>query len=393
MGAAHNQHTTGQLELAALQLVEPKTTMTANTLDPLQQRAATGTGSIQLVLAGPGSGKTTTLAGRFVHLVRQGVDRRRILALTFTKKAADEMRSRIAVALDLPSAADLSIATFHGFTFRHLRRNPQIAGLSERFPLWDVPQQRHVFNSRRMWWNEDADILDIIAGAKERLLDAEGLAAEAGQDDDVLHRAAEFFRVYECALRDAGAIDFADMVPLVVRTMDDNPDYATAITSAYDHLLVDEYQDINPGQVELVDRFVAAGAKLWAVGDDDQTLYAFRAADVRFILDFADKYRNVQVHVIDRNYRSATQIVAAASRLIRHNRTRCEKDCKPVTQDAGEMVVRGYGTVEIEAQQVAKGVAQLVGRGYSPRQVAVLYRTGAVGLAPAASPASHANSV
>ena len=381
MGAAHNQHTTGQLELAALQLVEPKTTMTANTLDPLQQRAATGTGSIQLVLAGPGSGKTTTLAGRFVHLVRQGVDRRRILALTFTKKAADEMRSRIAVALDLPSAADLSIATFHGFTFRHLRRNPQIAGLSERFPLWDVPQQRHVFNSRRMWWNEDADILDIIAGAKERLLDAEGLAAEAGQDDDVLHRAAEFFRVYECALRDAGAIDFADMVPLVVRTMDDNPDYATAITSAYDHLLVDEYQDINPGQVELVDRFVAAGAKLWAVGDDDQTLYAFRAADVRFILDFADKYRNVQVHVIDRNYRSATQIVAAASRLIRHNRTRCEKDCKPVTQDAGEMVVRGYGTVEIEAQQVAKGVAQLVGRGYSPRQVAVLYRTGAVGLA------------
>jgi DNA helicase II / ATP-dependent DNA helicase PcrA len=144
------------------------TTMAVNNLDPLQRKAATGTGNIQLVLAGPGSGKTTTLAGRFVNLVRQGIDRRRILALTFTKKAADEMRSRIATALDLPSAPDLSIATFHGFAFRHLRRNPQIAGLPDRFPLWDTAQQRHVFNSRRMWWNEDADILDIIAGAKPR---------------------------------------------------------------------------------------------------------------------------------------------------------------------------------------------------------------------------------
>jgi DNA helicase II / ATP-dependent DNA helicase PcrA len=361
-------------------LIDGKT-MTVNTLDPLQQSAATGTRNVQLVLAGPGSGKTTTLAGRFVHLVRQDVDRRRILALTFTKKAADEMRSRIASALDLPSAADMNVATFHGFAFRHLRRNPQMAGLPDRFQIWDTAQQRHVFSSRRMWWNEEADILDIIAGAKERLLDAAGLAAEIEQDDEVLRRAVEFFRVYESARRDAGAIDFADMVPLVVRTMDNNPGYASAITGAYDHVLVDEYQDINPGQVELVDRFVTAGVNLWAVGDDDQTLYAFRAADVRFILDFTDKYRDVQVHVIDRNYRSATQIVAAAKRLIGHNRARCEKDCKPVTEDAGEMVIRGYRTAEIEARQVAKGVARLLGHGYSPRQIAVLYRTGTVGLA------------
>src|SRR5437870_8607494 len=93
-------------------------------LDPAQQKAATSTGSIQLVLAGPGSGKTTTLTGRFVHLVRQGADRTRILALTFTKKAADEMKERIVKALDLGSASDLTVATFHGFTFRHLRKNP-----------------------------------------------------------------------------------------------------------------------------------------------------------------------------------------------------------------------------------------------------------------------------
>lgn len=357
------------------------TIMMLNTLDPVQQSAATATKSIQLVLAGPGSGKTTTLAGRFVHLVRQGVDRRRILALTFTKKAADEMKSGIATALNLATAAGMSVATFHGFSFRHLRSNPQLAGLSENFALWDTSQQRHVFSSRRMWWNEETDILDIIAGAKERLLNAAGLAAELGQDDEVRGRAVEFFRVYESALRDAGAIDFADMVPLLVGTMDKHPDYAAAITGSYDHVLVDEYQDINPGQVELIDRFVTAGVNLWAVGDDDQTLYAFRAADVRFILDFPHRYRDVQVHVIDRNYRSAPQIVAAAKRLIGHNRARCEKDSKSVTEDAGEMVIRGYRTAEIEARQVAKGVAHLLGHGYSPRQIAVLYRTGTVGLA------------
>jgi DNA helicase II / ATP-dependent DNA helicase PcrA len=336
---------------------------------------------IQLILAGPGAGKTTTLAGRFVHLVRQGVDRRRILALTFTKKAADEMKSRITAALNLPSPADLNVATFHGFAFRELRRNPHLAGLSERFPLWDAPQQRHVFSSRRMWWNEEDDILDIISGAKERLLDAAGFAAELGPDDELLRRAVEFFRAYERALREAGAIDFADMVPLVVRTMEGNPAYAAAITGAYDHLLVDEYQDINPGQVALIDRFVAAGTNLWAVGDDDQTLYAFRAADVRFILDFACKYRDVEVHLLDRNYRSATRIVEAANRLIAHNRTRSPKAGTPVTAEAGEIAIRGYRAAEVEARQVAKGVASLLKRGLSPRQIGVLYRTGAVGFA------------
>ncbi len=161
-------------------------------LDPAQQAAAGGTGNIQLVLAGPGSGKTTTLTARFIHLVRQGVDRRRILALTFTRKAADEMKERIVAALDLESAADLTVATFHAFAFRHLRRNPQLAGLVEGFELWDAPQQRRVFTSRRMWWNEEIDILDIISGAKERLQDAESFAASV-EDDEAHERCGGVF--------------------------------------------------------------------------------------------------------------------------------------------------------------------------------------------------------
>ena len=355
--------------------------MKAGNLDSAQQAAATGAGNIQLVLAGPGSGKTTTLTGRFVHLVRQGADRRRILALTFTRKAADEMKERIAQALALDTASDLTVATFHGFTFRHLKRNPQLAGLSEQFQLWDTPQQRHVFHARRMWWNEDADILDIIAGAKERLLDAAGFAAQIDADDEVLRSAVEFFKVYEKALQHAGAIDFADMVPLVVAAMDRHPAYAAAMTGAYDHLLVDEYQDVNPGQIALIDRFVQAGVKLWVVGDDDQTLYAFRAADVRFILEFPRKHPRALVHVLDRNYRSAPQIVAAAKRLIANNRARRDKNYQPVVAATGEIVIRGYRSADVEARQVARAVAKLIKRGQAPQLIAVLYRTGTVGLA------------
>jgi len=272
-------------------------------LDPAQSAAAKGEGSIQLTLAGPGSGKTSTLTGRFVHLIRQGVDPARILAVTFTKKAADEMRRRIATLLELPSLSGLHVMTFHAFAFRLLKKNPGVAGLSEGFRLWDTAEQRNVFSSRRMWWNEETDILDIIGGAKERLLDADGFAASVDRDDDELVEAVEYFRVYQQALRDAGAIDFADMVPLVVKAMNANDSYCRSITSAYDHMLVDEYQDVNPGQVGLIDHFVNDGARLWAVGDEDQTLYAFRASDVRYILEFTKKYLAGTVHVLYRNYR------------------------------------------------------------------------------------------
>jgi DNA helicase-2/ATP-dependent DNA helicase PcrA len=349
-------------------------------LDPAQQAAADATARIQLVLAGPGSGKTTTLTGRFIRLVQHGIDRRRILALTFTRKAADEVKERVVEALGLESARELTVGTFHGFAFRQLRSNPQAAGLSENFRLWDTPEQRRIFHTRRMWWNEEADILDIIGGAKERLLDAQSFAAQVEDENSVHASAVEYFRVYEAALREAGAIDFADMVPLLVRAMDRHPAFAAALTGRYDHVLVDEYQDVNPGQILLLDRFVRAGVNLWAVGDDDQTLYAFRAADVRFILGFAQKYPRARIHVLDRNYRAGWQMVTAAKRLIANNRERRHKDYRATVASPGEIVIRGYRTAEIEARQVAQAVATLLRRGHVPRRIAVLYRTGTVGL-------------
>jgi len=350
-------------------------------LDPAQSAAATGKAAVQLALAGPGSGKTSTLTGRFVHLVRLGVDPARILAVTFTRNAADQMRHRIARLLELPSRSSLHVMTFHALAFRLLKRNPGAAGLPDRFRLWDGPEQRSVFSTRQMWWNEETDILDIIGGAKERLLDAEAFAAAIDEDDEVLVEAARYFRVYERALKDAGALDFADMVPLVAKAMARSEAYRRSITGRYDHLLVDEFQDVNPGQIGLIDQFVDDGVQLWTVGDDDQTLYAFRASDIRYILEFATKYPAAKVHVLDRNYRASPDLVMAAKRLIRHNRRRLDKDYQPTLVERGEVVIRGYSSPEIEARQVTRGVAELIRRGSAPAQLAVLYRTAAVGLA------------
>ena len=255
-------------------------------LDPSQMRAACADHPVQLVLAGPGAGKTATLVARFRHLVDAGTAPRHIMAVTFTKKAAEEMRGRIARALDLESGHDLRVYTFHGLALRCLQRNPHLAGLPEQIQVWSSQQQRAVFSSRRMFWNDEGDILDIIAGAKEQLLDAARYAEGLASDDEVGRRAADFFKVYEAALQQAGAIDFADMVPLLLRAMADHPDYGRSISSTVRHLLVDEYQDINLGQHRLIEHFRSGGVHLWAVGDDDQTLFTFRAADVRYTLDF-----------------------------------------------------------------------------------------------------------
>jgi ATP-dependent DNA helicase UvrD/PcrA len=350
-------------------------------LDPAQATAARSDASVQVTLAGPGSGKTSTLTGRFVHLTRQGVDPRRILAVTFTRKAADEMRSRIARLIELSTAGSLDVMTFHAFAFRLLKRNPAIAGLRDQFPLWDAPEQRRVFLDRRMYWNEDADILDIIGGAKERMLNSEAFAANIDPDDEVLTEAVKYFRVYERALSQAGAIDFADMVPLIAKAMADNTAYRQAITGAYDHVLVDEYQDVNPGQIKLLDHFVNDRVHLWVVGDDDQTLYSFRASDVRHILDFPKRHSGAVTHLLDHNYRSAPEIVLAAKRLIARNRARMVKDYRPVVSTAGEIVIRGYATPVIESRQVARAITELIRRGAAPESIAVLYRSGAIGLA------------
>lgn len=351
-------------------------------LDQAQVAAVTGKAAIQLTLAGPGSGKTTTLAARFAHLVENGTEPARILAVTFTKKAADEMRVRIAQVLGRDPDQGLRVMTFHAFAYRHLRHSPQVAGLPPSFQLWDNVVRRNVFHSRQMWWNEEIDIFDIIDGMKERLVDAAAFArlAQTPSAPPYYAKAVPFFAEYEAALREAGAIDFADMAPLLEQAMRRHPAFRQMVVEAFDHLLVDEYQDVNPGQLALIDHFVAAGTHLWAVGDDDQTLFAFRASNIRHVLDFDQRHRNAAIHVLDRNYRSSPEIASVAKTLIRNNHERADKDYLAVLPEQENVVLRGYRTAEIEARQVAAAIATLLDDGHPPREIAALYRAGTVGL-------------
>ena len=350
-------------------------------LDPSQRRAASADHPIQLVLAGPGSGKTSVLVGRFRHLRDAGTDANRIMALTFTKKAAEEMRVRIARDLEVDNPAELRVYTFHSLALRCLQRKPHLAGLPDRIDVWSASQGRAVFGARRMYWNDEGDILDIIAGAKEQLLDAGSYRRTLARDDEAGHRAAEFFAVYEQALREAGAIDFADMVPLLLRAMGDNPAYGRAVAGAVDHLLVDEYQDINLGQHRLIEHFRAGGVHLWAVGDDDQTLFTFRAADIRYTLDFKRRHGDAVLHLLDRNYRSTPEIVAGAKRLIAKNRDRFAKDYGPALAAEGSVAIRGYSTPDVEVRQVVRAIQALLQSGVPYHEIAVLYRAGSTGLA------------
>ncbi len=349
-------------------------------LDSSQRAAASADHPVQLVLAGPGSGKTTTLVGRFRHLVERGIDPRRIMAVTFTRKAADEMRSRIAFDLGVTTPADLRCFTFHSLAYRCLQRNPQLAGLPERFDVWTAAEGRAVFSRQRMFWDQDGDILEIIAAAKEQLLDAARFEKALAPDDEAGALAARFFRVYEAALAASGAIDFADMVPKLLETIAAHPAYGRSISGAVDHLLVDEYQDINLGQHRLIEHFRSGGVNLWAVGDDDQTLFTFRAADVRYTLQFEARAPGALVHVLDRNYRSVPAIVEGAKRLIARNKNRHPKDYRPERTDTGSVLVRGYSTPEVEVRQVTRAIAALLRDGMAPRSIAVLYRVGSLGL-------------
>ncbi len=393
-------------------------------LDATQSIAARSMTPIQLTLAGPGSGKTTTLVARYEALVEDGVDPRAILALTFTRKAAEEMSHRVwrdcgrMLTRREPglSQRDLAISTFHAFALQELKRDALAAegevghsGLRVGFRmLLEKRQQRAIFSQRKMWWRETGDIVDIIANAKERLLDAAAFEQEILNDparceDRLWIEAIRYFQVYQAHLRQDGAVDFSDFVPRLVAMMDRHPGTRESITGRFSHVLVDEYQDVNPGQHLLLDRFVEDGANLWAVGDDDQTLFSFRSSDVRLILGFADHYRSswdrwnlassrgagapipasaaVEVHRLARNYRSHAAIVRAGQSLIRHNHFRLDKPLSPARPDIVEpdpvnrVAIYGYVTPEEEATQVAAAVKALLDRGVEPDEIAVLYRT------------------
>ena len=350
--------------------------MKREVLNP-EQRAAVEHGDGPLmVLAGAGTGKTRVLVQRIARLVETGAEPWSILAVTFTNKAAGEMRARLRQVLDARADA-MWIGTFHATCARLLRKHAEAVGLTKSFVIFDADDQVKLVERLLKETGLDEQLsprtlLSRFDRAKNRGVDPRSL--KTGTFDDVVER---IFPMYEAQLRKENAVDFNDLILKTLRLFDVE-DTARALRVRFRHVLVDEFQDTNRVQYDLVRRFAEATRNLTVVGDDDQSIYAWRGAEPRNLLDFDRDFADATVVKLEQNYRSTQMILDAANGVIRKNRDRHVKALW--TDHVGGEPIEVYqaGDERGEAYFVAQSIRRMLDDGpHSPGEIAVLYRTNA----------------
>ena len=354
-------------------------------LNPAQQEAVVRTDGPLLVLAGAGSGKTRVIAHRIAYLIARGVDPRRLLAVTFTNKAAGEMAERVAALLTRdPAAAPRRlplVATFHAACARILRGEIHHLGYPRHFVIYDEDDRLALMKTlcRDLGLDEriitPAALVYRVSRAKNRLETPEDLHAAARGPREI--QVARVYERYEARLRAGGAVDFDDLLALTVRLWTQHPEVLAYYQALWRYVLVDEYQDTNAAQYRLLRLLTAERGNLCVVGDPDQSIYRFRGADLRNILDFERDHPGAHVVRLEQNYRSTGRILEIASTVIAHNRAR-----KPKTlwteQETGEPARLFQAKDETEeAQWTARVASDLRGHGVPLDEIAVLYRTNA----------------
>lgn len=304
-------------------------------LNPPQRQAASIRDGAILVLAGAGSGKTRLLTHRIAWLVEQGVPAWQILAVTFTNKAAGEMKERVGQMLSSrghgQAAQELTVSTFHSVCARFLRRDIEPLGWTRSFTIYDADDQKRLVTDvlKEMGLRDvkPAMVRRAIDQAKNQMMSPEELErqGERAPGDPTV----EAYRRYQAALKNGNALDFNDLVNHMVRLWRDHPAVAERYRRRYRYLLVDEYQDTNQAQYQLVRLLAAPSAgghgNVMVVGDDDQSIYAFRGADIRNILDFEKDFPGCHTIRLEQNYRSTAHILDAANAVVANNRGRMEK--------------------------------------------------------------------
>ncbi len=350
-------------------------------LNPAQVDAVTHVDGPLLVLAGAGSGKTRVLTHRIAHLIRDHhVSPFSILAITFTNKAADEMKHRVA-ALVGPVAEKMWVSTFHSACVRILRREAPRLGYPSSFTIYD--QADAVRLTTYVLRDLDIDtkrfpprrVHATISAAKNKGISVE--AFEAAATNPFERRDAEAYREYQSRLRKAGAMDFDDLLAVTVEILRTFPDALEHYQQRFTHILVDEYQDTNPVQNDLVMLLGAAHRNVCVVGDHDQSIYKFRGADMSNIVDFETAFPEVNVVLLEQNYRSTQTVLDAANAVIAHNVTRKPKELW-TDQGAGEPILRFHADDESdEAQWVTGRMSTFHDHGQRWGDMAVFYRTNA----------------
>ena len=360
-------------------VLRPETYLTD--LNPAQREAVLTTEGPLLVIAGAGSGKTRVLTYRVAHLLAAvGVKPNEILAITFTNRAAQEMKDRVERQLGSVARA-IWMMTFHSACGRILRREAERLGYRSNFTIYDSADQVRLVKACLEELERDPKrfvprgIHSQISNAKNQLIGPDEYAARVASFYD--QTVADVYSLYQRKMFASNAVDFDDMLMLTVDVLQRFPEARERWSKAFRYVLVDEYQDTNHAQYVLLKLLAGEHRNLMAVGDPDQSVYQFRGADIRNILEFEKDFQNTKVISLEQNYRSTNSILQAANELISHNRERKEKN---LWSDLGEGdPVRVVETEDehAEARFVAAEIAARIDEGYSASEIAVVYRTNA----------------
>lgn len=356
-----------------------------NMLDKLNERqkeAVLATEGPVLVLAGAGSGKTTVLVNRTAYMISEKHIRPwNILAITFTNKAAREMKDRIERLLG-DTAKDMWIGTFHSVCVRILRSCIDLLGYSRDFVIYDTADTKTVMKEclRELDIDEKSfpvrNVLSIISNAKNDLMDA-ATFENVYKSDYRMSIIAKIYYRYQTKLRKNNAVDFDDIILNTVKILSENPDVLSKYQDKFQYILVDEYQDTNNSQYLLINLLAQANRNLCVVGDDDQSIYKFRGANIGNILNFEDDYSDVQKITLDQNYRSTQNILDAANSVISNNKGRMGKSLWTSNGDGNKVFVY-TGTNEYdEARYIARQIKKHFDEQGSFSDCAILYRTNA----------------
>jgi DNA helicase II / ATP-dependent DNA helicase PcrA len=350
-------------------------------LNPAQREAVLTTEGPLLVVAGAGSGKTRVLTYRVAHLISAcGVQPNEILAITFTNKAAGEMRERLEGLLG-PLARAIWILTFHAACGRILRREAPRLGYKTNFTIYDQADQVRLTKQCLEELDRDpkrfvpGGIHAQISSAKNQLIGPEEYLSRVASFYD--QTVADVYRLYQKRLHDSNAVDFDDLLMLTVEVLERFPEALARWQKAFRYVLVDEYQDTNHAQYRLLQLLAGKHRNLMVVGDPDQSIYAFRGADIRNILEFERDFPETRVIPLEQNYRSTNTILRASNSVIAHNRERKEKNLWSELGEGLPVHVIEVEDEHAEARFVAAEIAALVEEGYSADEIAVFYRTNA----------------
>jgi DNA helicase-2/ATP-dependent DNA helicase PcrA len=344
-------------------------------LNETQSEAVKNIDGPLLILAGAGSGKTTTITSRLAYLLDVvGVPASNTLTLTFTNKAAKEMRERALGMIATQSYPPL-LCTFHKFGLLFLKFHIHRLGRENNFVVIDTDDKKRILKKI----NGDLPLQLVaseISRYKNSLITPEEAHAQAEQKN--YQQIAKTYKEYEAYLEENNLVDFDDLIALTYKLLDDHPELAEETSRRYQYIMIDEYQDTNELQFKLLQKLCASHNNICVVGDDDQSIYGWRGAHVRNILEFDQDFKDATVVKLENNYRSKTPILNVANALIEHNRSRLGKKLLPTRGEGEAVKMLASNDENEEAGKIAVQIKKLISEGVRPNEIAVLYRINAL---------------